>query len=107
MLKKRLKSYYKRQKLAAANLRNGVKGTSFDYLVIIDFEATCVENSDPDTFVHEIIEFPGVLVDVKQKTIVSKIFHCIFYNRRQHKIKSSFVEPEQTFKQCINTLAQI
>lgn len=70
VLKKRLKSYYKRQKLAAANLRNGVKGTSFDYLVIIDFEATCVENSDPDTFVHEIIEFPGVLVDVKQKTIV-------------------------------------
>lgn len=29
---------------------------------VIDFEATCVEN-DPIDYIHEIIEFPAVLLD--------------------------------------------
>ncbi|XP_076439436.1 3'-5' exoribonuclease 1-like [Babylonia areolata] len=67
VLKKRLKNYYRRKKLAAANI---VKGTEmpYDYLVVIDYEATCQENNDH--FVQEIIEFPAVLIEVQQKEIV-------------------------------------
>lgn len=35
----------------------------FDYLIVVDVEATCEE--DNAHFQHEIIEFPGVLVDVR------------------------------------------
>lgn len=69
VLKKRLKNYYKRQKLVAANVKNGVKNTSYEYLVVIDFEATCEEVND--NFVHEIIEFPAVLINVEKQEIVS------------------------------------
>ncbi|KAK7110273.1 3'-5' exoribonuclease 1-like [Littorina saxatilis] len=68
VLKKRLKNYYRRKKLIAANVKNGVGDNQYDYLIIIDFEATCQDNNDK--FIHEIIEFPAVLVDVQQKEIV-------------------------------------
>ncbi len=35
----------------------------FDYLVVVDFEATCEEKNVQD-YPHEIIEFPAVLIDV-------------------------------------------
>ena len=35
----------------------------FDYLVVIDFEATCEEKNSAE-YPHEIIEFPAVLIDV-------------------------------------------
>ncbi len=35
----------------------------FDYLVVVDFEATCEEKNAQD-YPHEIIEFPAVLIDV-------------------------------------------
>ena len=34
----------------------------YDFFVVVDFEATCEERNAVD-FPHEIIEFPGVLVD--------------------------------------------
>lgn len=71
MLRKRLKNFYKRKKLTAANVKEGLVGTQFDYLVVIDYEATCQDNNEH--FVHEIIEFPAVLVDVQRKEIVSAI----------------------------------
>lgn len=40
----------------------------FDYLVAIDFECTCVEVIYD--YPHEIIEFPAVLIDVRQMRIV-------------------------------------
>ncbi|KAJ8393969.1 hypothetical protein AAFF_G00055020 [Aldrovandia affinis] len=62
VLKKRLKSYYKKQKLMQVVLERGPTDTYYDYICIVDFEATCEENNPPN-FLHEIIEFPMVLVN--------------------------------------------
>jgi len=43
-------------------------GKSFDYLVVLDFEAQCIENQTLDC--QEIVEFPSVIVDIKNKKIV-------------------------------------
>nr|XP_006820700.1 PREDICTED: 3'-5' exoribonuclease 1-like [Saccoglossus kowalevskii] len=68
VLKKRLKSHMRKQKLIKAGLEsddiiNPVK-CPFDYLVVIDYEATC-EKENPTDYVHEIIEFPVVLINSK------------------------------------------
>ncbi|XP_036385091.1 3'-5' exoribonuclease 1 isoform X2 [Megalops cyprinoides] len=62
VLKKRLKSYYKKQKLMQSVLEGGPTDTYYDYICVVDFEATCEENNPPD-FLHEIIEFPMVLIN--------------------------------------------
>lgn len=60
VLKKRLKNYYKKQKLM---LKESNRAESYyDYICIIDFEATCEEGNPPE-FIHEIIEFPVVLLN--------------------------------------------
>jgi 3'-5' exoribonuclease 1 len=46
ILKKRLKNYYTKKKLADENLQ--VTNNLYPYYVIIDFEATCEEVNDPD-----------------------------------------------------------
>ncbi|XP_064600584.1 3'-5' exoribonuclease 1-like isoform X2 [Liolophura sinensis] len=73
ILKKRIKNYYKRKKLMKARVHppEGSK-TPYDYLLVIDFEATCEE--DVENYNHEIIEFPAILVDVQQNKIVDE-FH--------------------------------
>ncbi|CAF1274190.1 unnamed protein product [Adineta steineri] len=45
----------------------------FDYIAVLDFEATCEENAGKN-YQNEIIEFPIVLIDVKQQAIIDK-FH--------------------------------
>jgi len=68
LIQQRLKCYWKSKLLREAGLiKNSAKG--FEYFVIIDFEATCEERNLPD-YPHEIIEFPGVLVDGKTGKIV-------------------------------------
>lgn len=63
VLKKRLKNYYKKQKLNHHHLQDTSSGdTYYDYICVIDFEATCEEGNQPD-YIHEIIEFPIVLVN--------------------------------------------
>jgi len=57
----------------------GRRGTSapplpFPYLAVCDVEATCEENSFSRHYIHEIIEFPVVLVDIAQGTVVDE-FH--------------------------------
>ncbi len=42
----------------------------FEYIAVVDFEATCEENAGTN-YPHEIIEFPIVLIDVQQQTIVN------------------------------------
>ena len=42
----------------------------FTYLVVVDFEATCEEVNPPD-YIHEIIEFPALLFNVKTLEVVS------------------------------------
>jgi inhibitor of KinA sporulation pathway (predicted exonuclease) len=44
-------------------------GSEYDYLIVLDFEATCWENSSD----HEIIEFPSVVVDIKTGQIIDRI----------------------------------
>ena len=43
---------------------------NYDYLLVIDFEATC-EEFNPHGFDYEIIEFPVVLIDVEEKKVVN------------------------------------
>lgn len=60
VLKKRLKNYYKKQKLMLKE--SNAVDSYYDYICIIDFEATC-EEGNPAEFLHEIIEFPVVLLN--------------------------------------------
>ncbi|XP_075223309.1 3'-5' exoribonuclease 1-like [Lycorma delicatula] len=68
-MKKRLKNYYKSQKLPSSNLRCVNK--MYPYYVVVDFEATCNEINPPN-YQHEIIEFPAVLIDSQKQMIVDE-----------------------------------
>ena len=68
LIQQRLKNYFKAKMLREVGLvKNTAKG--YEYFVVIDFEATCEERNSPD-YPHEIIEFPGVIVDGKSGKIV-------------------------------------
>ncbi|XP_063065911.1 3'-5' exoribonuclease 1 [Engraulis encrasicolus] len=69
VLKKRLKSYYKRQKLTVSPGEAEKSRQFYDFICVVDFEATC-EESNPQDFEHEIIEFPIVLIDTHKMEIV-------------------------------------
>ena len=68
-LKKRLKAYYKRRKLSAAHIQPNTARSRVDFLLVIDFEATCQENTTD--YRHEIIEFPIVVIDTQKCQVVS------------------------------------
>lgn len=70
VLKKRLKNHYKKQRLGH-NQKFSVDKMKYPFLIVIDFEATCSETND--NFIHEIIEFPAVLIDT-QNMAVCNIF---------------------------------
>lgn len=70
-IKRRLKEHFKIAMLKKYGLFETPAHRSFDYLVVVDFEATCEEKNLPD-YPHEIIEFPAVLVDARSGLIVSK-----------------------------------
>ncbi|TRY99387.1 hypothetical protein DNTS_002005 [Danionella cerebrum] len=80
VLRKRLKSYNKRLKLMYSPASDGNKDDYFDYICVVDFEATCEEHNPPD-YHHEIIEFPMVLVDTRSLEInmvdEAKSFHHV------------------------------
>jgi len=67
---RRLKQYFKRKMLVEVGIIDCVK-RGFEYLVVIDFEATC-EDRRSDEYPHEIIEFPAVLVNVLSCKIVAQ-----------------------------------
>ncbi|XP_035466728.2 3'-5' exoribonuclease 1 [Scophthalmus maximus] len=69
VMKKRLKNHYKRQKLLQSAAEGGPTDTYYDYICVVDFEATCEENN-PSDFLHEIIEFPMVLINTHTLEIV-------------------------------------
>ncbi|XP_069092977.1 3'-5' exoribonuclease 1 isoform X2 [Pleurodeles waltl] len=64
VLRKRLKNYCKKQKLNHLNLDSSSGDTYYDYICVIDFEATC-EEGNPLDYIHEIIEFPIVLLNTR------------------------------------------
>lgn len=65
VLKKRLKNFYQKQKL-----KQSASVAYYDFICVVDFEATCEENN-PQQYAHEIIEFPVVLIDTHTLEIVS------------------------------------
>ncbi|XP_056133485.1 3'-5' exoribonuclease 1 [Lampris incognitus] len=69
VMKKRLKSHYKKQKLMQSVAAEGATDTYYDYICVVDFEATCEEDNPPN-FLHEIIEFPMVLINTHTLEIV-------------------------------------
>lgn len=73
VLKKRLKSYSRKQHLKENNVESSRQIGHVDYFVVIDFEATC-EEPNPPGYLHEIIEFPAVLVCSETYQVVSE-FH--------------------------------
>lgn len=72
VLKKRLKSYFKRKYIDRPSTGGGRRQASYRYFVVIDFEATCDEHSHH--YPHEIIEFPAVLVNASDGSVVDE-FH--------------------------------
>lgn len=72
ILTKRLKYFYRKNRLSKANWRDPESINFFyDYIVVIDYEATCEEDRPPN-FKHEIIEFPAVLINTQTRKIVSE-----------------------------------
>merc|ERR1712218_260504 len=73
LIQQRLKNYFKNKMLKEAGIIQ--KRERYDYFVVVDFEATCEEKNVPD-YPHEIIEFPGVLVDGNLGTVLDS---CQYY----------------------------
>ena len=48
----------------------------FEYLIIVDFEATCEQHNPPD-YIHEVIEFPALLFNIKELKVVRLIIIVI------------------------------
>ncbi|CAF1406728.1 unnamed protein product [Rotaria sordida] len=69
----RLKHYYKCELIYGGENPLKMIEQHFEYIAVVDFEATCEEKGD-NSYQHEIIEFPIVLINVQQQIIVDK-FH--------------------------------
>lgn len=61
--------------------------TPFEYILVLDFEATC-EEITPEDYVHEIIEFPVVLVDTQLRRPVAEFRS--FVRPREKPVLSDF-----------------
>lgn len=73
VLIKRLKAFHKKRLIQSPNGQKGHKSDySYEYFVVIDFEATCEEHKN--SYPHEIIEFPAILVDASKQEVVDE-FH--------------------------------
>ena len=72
VVKARLKNHFKNRLLGEAGMETPCTRRTYDYLCVIDFEATCDEPSPPD-YLQEIIEFPVVLVNTHTLEIVSTV----------------------------------
>ncbi|XP_054168638.1 3'-5' exoribonuclease 1-like [Oppia nitens] len=79
--RRRLKNHYRNETMK--RVFNKSITYYYDIICVVDFEATC-DSPQSDDLIQEIIEFPAVLVDVKQRKIVST-FH-------------EFVKPKSTQK---------
>ena len=72
VLQKRLKNHIKKEKLVQAKLEQEKRMNEVHFYCVIDFEGTC-EEENPKDYIHEIIEFPAVLVDATTLEVVSEI----------------------------------
>ena len=76
VLQKRLKNHIKKEKLTQAKLEQEKRMNELHFYCVIDFEGTC-EEENPKDYVHEIIEFPTVLVDATTLEVVSVLLQFI------------------------------
>ncbi|CAM4920348.1 unnamed protein product [Rotaria socialis] len=67
----RLKHHYKAQLMLGHENPFKMIQQHFEYIAVVDFEATC-DNNQRNNYPHEIIEFPIVLINVQQQMIVDK-----------------------------------
>lgn len=45
----------------------------FEYLIVIDYEATCTDDEKlKRKFLNEIIEFPAVVYDIRERKIINQ-----------------------------------
>ena len=72
VLQKRLKNHIKKEKLVQAKLEQETRMNEVHFYCVIDFEGTC-EEENPKDYIHEIIEFPAVLVNATTLEVVSEI----------------------------------
>lgn len=72
VLQKRLKNHIKKEKLVKAKLEQEKRRNEVHFYCVIDFEATC-EKDNPKDYIHEIIEFPALLVDSTTLDVVSEL----------------------------------
>ena len=73
VLQKRLKNHVKKEKLMQARLAQEKRINEVHFYCVIDFEGTC-EKDNPKDYVHEIIEFPAILVDSTTLEVVSDFY---------------------------------
>ena len=66
---RRLKNYYRKQKNPKPKKKECAIFGEHDYFVVIDFEGTC-EEENAAGYIHEIIEFPAILVNARTLEIV-------------------------------------
>ncbi|ESO93073.1 hypothetical protein LOTGIDRAFT_119783, partial [Lottia gigantea] len=69
ILKRRLKNCYRKRKLKETGVGEN-KTPILDYIIIIDYEATCEAHTMD--YRHEIIEFPAILMNVSDGSMVSE-----------------------------------
>ena len=60
----------------SVSLSMALRGQPFDFLIVLDFEATCWED-EPENSKAEIIEFPAVLFDVAKRSIVGDSYRTL------------------------------
>ena len=65
-----------------------IYSSPFDYIVVFDFECTCDNKEGVKFNVQEIIEFPAVIIDVKNKKMV-KAFQT-YVKPTEHPMLSEF-----------------
>lgn len=75
--RERLKRFRRSELMHGPNKPLAVEEQPFEYIAVVDFEATCEKQHNPD-FQNEIIEFPIVLIDVKQRAIVNNLKLSLF-----------------------------
>lgn len=68
VLSRRLKNYYWKQRADRVDITS--RSQCYQHFIVIDFEATCEKYNAP-SYIHEIIEFPAILIDAESGVIVS------------------------------------
>ena len=81
ILRKRLKSHLRRELIqsdptAPSDLvaQTTLNPYGLDYICVLDFEATCQEKN-PTDFIHEIIEFPVLLLNLQTLCVVRAVYY--------------------------------